>query len=258
MTDNNKTKLIESFFTGKATANEKATFDQLMKEDAAFKKEADGYKPIFQGLGGLHIDELQSQMQCWEANQDDKVVPLSSGASPFRRYLAIAAAVALLLCVPLVYQSMNSGDVFEEHFHAANDFAVHMKSFRGNEGLSTPEQIKKDAFADYRAENYSAVISQLKDYVNNFPEVAAEDPQSYLVLAVSQMAAGNMQDAVTNLEVVLAGKDATFRQEGQWMWGLAQYKLGNTDRARKMMQKITKQERHAHKIDAMDFLKDTK
>lgn len=117
-------KLIEDYYEGNLSASDRALFKQLMKDDADFREEAKAYKQVFNGLGSLHLSHLQNQMNAWEkdykssqntpANKETKMVAIS----PFRRYLSIAAAIALLLTVPLVYQTLMSSNPYEQYFHA--------------------------------------------------------------------------------------------------------------------------------------------
>jgi tetratricopeptide (TPR) repeat protein len=171
--------------------------------------------------------------------------------------MSIAAAIALLLCVPLVYQSIASGDPYEQHFHASDPtaFAIHAVAVRDSKSLSQYERIKGDALAAYRNKDYATTIKQLKDLKNNFAEFADKDSQLFLILGSSQMVQEDFTKAADNLSKVFNFPDAADnKKEAEWLWALSQYKLGNVDATKEMLQKIQNQKRHAHKTAAKEFL----
>ncbi len=255
----NFTKLIEAYNEGILTTAEQATFDKLMKENSQFRAEADAYQQLYTGLGALHLEDLQNEMNAWETEakaapktKETKIVSIS----PFRKYMSMAAAIAMLLCVPMVYQSMQPSDPFEQHFNASMAYAIHTASVRDSKGMTSSEQIKKEAFSAYQNKDYKTAIVVLEAFVSDPEEKKAKgDSQSYLILGISQMVEGLYTDAIPNLEVVIQNKDVSYRQEAEWMWALAQYKSGNSKEAKKMLQQIVKNKNHQHQSDAKTFLK---
>lgn len=199
MRNKDYTQLIHAYYEGTLVGADKSLFKQLLKEEADFKAEVKAYKKIFKGLGGLHLDHLKQEMNKWEKAQKEVKTPVVS-ISSFRIYLAIAAAIAMLLSMPLIYQSLVPNDPFEQHFHASSSFAIHAAAVRDSKNLATYESIKGTAFMAYQKKDYKTTIKQLKDYIYNFEKEAKGDSQSFLILAIAQIAEEHYQNAIPNLE----------------------------------------------------------
>ena len=253
MANADKTRLIEAYYRGILKGEDKTYFKQLMKENASFKQEVKEYKKIFQGFEALHIEAFENNLMQFEAkhqSKTDNVVVMR----PFRKFYAAAAAIALLICATFAYNVMMPS-VFDQQFHASQSIAVHMESLRGDNTMSTAEQIKKNAFTAYQQKKYGECISFLTDYQTTYPEAAAKDYQSILVLGVAQLASGDTETALSNLDIVVSSKDSAYKQEAEWMWALAQVKLGAHDKAQPVLEKIAKHKGHIHKEDATVTLK---
>jgi TolA-binding protein len=251
----NKFELIESFYRKTIKRNDKKEFNQIMSEDASFKKEVKGYKQIFNGLESLHIEHFENKISNFESQYKDNVLPLhNNNRRPLRKIYYAAAAIALLICATFGYNIMAPTE-FDQHFHASQSIAVHMGSVRnGDNVLSTPEQIKKSAFSAYQQEKYEKSINLIKDYLNTYPKIASKDYQSILVLGVAQLVCDQPDKASKNLELVINSNDSSYKQEAQWMWVMAQYKLNNKSATKAVLEKITQQKGHIHKKAATKLL----
>lgn len=250
-----KSRLIEAYYRGTLKGTDKAYLKQLISEDPSFKQEVNDYKQIFNGLEALHIEKFQLSLNKIEAKYKDNVVAMNpTPVRPLRKLYYAAAAIALLICCSVTY-SLMMPSVFEQHFAVSQSIAVHIESIRaGGQTMSTSEQIKKSAFTAYQQEKYTKCIDLLKDYLNTYPETASKDYQSILVLGVAQLAANKTENASKTLEMVINSKESSYKQEAEWMWGLAQIKLEHNDAAKKAFQDIVQQNGHIHREEAEKVL----
>jgi len=256
MKNANKFKLIETFYRKTIKGDDKEEFNKMMSEDSSFKQEVKEYEQIFNGLESLHIEQFQNKISKFESQYDDKVVALHSNNNvrPLRKVYYAAAAIALLICATFAYNIMTPSE-FDQHFHASESIGVNIKSVRNGENiLTTPEQVKESLLSAYRQKNYEKCINETKDYLNTFPEIASKDYQAILVLGVAQLATGQTDKASKNIELVLNSDDSSNRQEAEWMWVLAQYKLNNKSTTKTLLEKITQQKGHIHKKAATELL----
>lgn len=256
MTNANKTRLIEVYYKGTLKGVDKACFEQLMLEDASFKQAVKDYKQIFKGLEALHLEQFQMNMASWESKHEDKLPTKSiySKLRSLRKIYFAAASVALLICATFAYNLMLP-TVFDQHFHASESIAVHMESIRaGGHTISATEQIKKSAFSAYVRKDYAQCISLLKEYRLNYSADYSEDFQSILVLAVAQLASDEPQKASKNLKLVMESKCSSYKQEAEWMWVLAQYKLENKVAAKSILKEIAEEKDHRYRKEAANLL----
>lgn len=263
MTDIDKIKLIEHYYTGTLSLSQQKHFDQLLRADAQFKKDVKAYKKIFGGFRALQAERFQQTLQRFE--QDHKAaMPTKAPAQAPRGvvrsltnwWYAAAAAVVLLVASTVAYQNFSS-DLFEQNFVAADAIALHISSTRaGEEGLTEVEQIKKNAFKAYKNGQYRQATVLLKGYRNDFPELYELDYQSIVVLGVSQLAEGNPQKALMTFDVVINSRDSLYRQEAEWMSALAHLKLKDTKKVKMILQPIINDPEHIHHQPALDLMKE--
>lgn len=257
MTDTDKIKLIEQYYTGTLSLSQQKSFDQLLRADAQFKKDVKAYKKIFGGFRALQAERFQQTLQRFE--QDHKATaqaPRGVVRTFTNWWYAAAAAVVLLLVSTVAYNSFST-DLFEQNFAANEAIALHIGSIRaGEEGLTEVEHIKKSAFRAYRDGNYRQAAILLKGYRNDFPELYELDYQSMVVLGVSQLAEGNAQKALHTFEVVISSRDSSYRQEAEWMSALAHLKLKDTEKVKMMLQPIINDPEHAHYQNALNLMKE--
>ncbi len=266
MTNADKLRLIEEHYRGILNANDKVSFNQLMKEDLAFKQDVKDYKAIFVGFESLHVENFQNNLFNFEAkHQTDnktKVLELNGTVNktavirPLKKFYMAAAAIALLICATFGYNQMTASP-FDDNFIADAEIAVHIESIRGGEQeLSQEEIIKKIAFSAYQKEEYDKAINLLEGYITDYPEKAAKDFQSYLVLGVSQLASEKTIESIETFNYVLHGKDSSYKQQSEWYISLANVKLDKFDEAENLLTIIASQNGHCHKKDAIKLLAD--
>ena len=249
----NSTRLIEAYYNRSLKGNDKRLFKQMMSEDPSFKQEVKAYKQIFRGLDNLHLEQFQKNLNQYESQHQNKTLT-NSNIRPLRKVYLAAAAIALLICATLGYNILMPSP-FDQHFQASKSIGVHMESTRnGDHKITEPELIKKAAFSAYQDKEYEKTITLLKDYLHNFPEVAAKDYQSILVLGVSQLASDQAEKATKHLEYVMNSKDSSYRQEAEWMWVLAQYKLGKEASTKTVLEEIAHKTGHIHSKAAAELL----
>jgi TolA-binding protein len=257
MINRKQLQLIEKYYQGELDGAEKKLFQQLKKEDEAFRKEVAAYKKIYQGLGGLHIDHLQSKMTQWEskhsATTTTKVVEMPVQKSSWKRYLSIAASVAIFLSVSFLYQSAFN-DPFEDHFQAELSYATDLQSIRSSGEVNQGALVRREGFTAYETKAYDKASQHLKDYINNFEAESKNDYQAYLVLAVSELAQDKAVSAIAYLDVILQGNDSNNRYDAEWMWALAQYKNEQKEESIRMLNKIITNKRHTYQEKAVSFL----
>lgn len=250
MTPQQQSQLIEGYFEGTLTTDQKKQFKELRRHDPDFAKEAKIYQKIEHGFKGLHLEHLQHQMNNWESGQKDtKVVELPARGS-WVKYMSIAAAIAIMIATPFIYQNMNSNP-YEQYFQANADYANDLVSLRGSNSVTSNDiELKNQGFLAYRQNDYPTAIVLLEDYTQR----ATDDYQAQLVLGIAALAVSDENTAINQFDNILRSNDANTKQDAQWFWALAQYKAKNTAASKKMLTKIIASTTHIHYQEAKDFL----
>ena len=63
MANVDRIRLIEAYYQGSLSGEEKVFFKQLMKEDNGFKTTVKEFKDIFGGLDALHVEHFQVNLK---------------------------------------------------------------------------------------------------------------------------------------------------------------------------------------------------
>jgi TolA-binding protein len=241
-----KIKLIEAYHTGQLKGQAKISFNQLLQEDSSFETEVAAYEPIFDGFNALREDEyaltLQEFEKEYESEQSTDKTPIIRS---LRQFYYIAAAAAVLLLSVLAYQ-LTHPSLFDQHFVASESIGMSLIAHRAANNVSHAAKLKKEALNAYQDKDYETCITYLKDYRQNFPEIASTDYQALVVLGVARLARGKAKEAVEPLSMVMDSRDSTYRQEAEWMLALAQIKLGKTEEAKKILKAISQKEGHLY------------
>jgi len=258
MANVDRIRLIEAYYQGILSGEEKALFKQLMKQDKDFKDTVKEFKTIFNGFDALHVEYFQNNLKHLESQYNNENVVSLNRETPvrsIRSWYSAAAAVLILIFATVGYYTMQP-TLFEQNFYASESIAVHIESIRGEGDLSVVEQNKKDAYTAYQTQDYTTAIQLLKVYFDE-QATAAQDMQANIVLGVSLLAQDNAQEALDYLKVVLANKTTSYHQEAEWMWILAKLKLEQEGEAKvqKLLQQISKLKNHIHFEDAQALLK---
>lgn len=241
-----KIRLIETYYRGDISPEDRQVFDSLIKEDSTFQEEVNSYESIFLGFEALHLENFENQLLSFEKKHQNtaKVVSMNSTTAkttvvrPIKKMYYAAAAVAVLLVALFGYNQMNYAP-FENNFVADANIAIHLSSMRaGSQDLKDDETLTRDAYAAYQSKDYASTIQKLEKYQLDFPEIANKDYQSFLVLGVAYLADGNAEGSIPNFNKILEAKDSSNKLSAKWYLSLAEIKLKNYEKATQLLNEL--------------------
>lgn len=264
MTDVAKLHLIEAHHNGNLTQEEEQQLNQLIQEDPEFATELAEYNLLLEGFDSLALDAFEEEILSFEAKhqKEDKIVPINKAGDglvsteprkfKLSRFLSIAAAVAVLIFVPITYFSISAGDnVFDQLYETPTAFVVRGKA------KEDKEQAYNLALSIYNKGDYSKSIELLNTFIDTYGD---KEYEAIFYLASAQMANAKYQASSMNFEHVAenAEDSAFYRQQSEWFLTLAQYKLENTSVAIKLAKRITENPKHNFYDHANKFLEKVK
>jgi hypothetical protein len=252
---------IKQYKNGQLTEAERAAFEQQMQTDPAFADEVATWAAIFQGIQEKGDAQLNNELmdfgkQLLQASvaapeMTAKVNPeLMARRFSIPRWAYAAAAMILLLLVAWpIYQRFGSTEntfasaetLFSEHFSALDAPTV-------RDGGAIPWQVA------YQQQQYAEAAAALQHLL--------EDPnykrrsEAQLFLGISHLGTGQPQKALEVLQQV--NPDNFEWEEAQWYTMLAYLKLGNTAKAKNLLQTIATQTGNARQQAASILLKQIK
>lgn len=248
--------LLEKYVDGRLNENQQVEFDTLYQNDVAFKREVDIHNAIMSGFDTLHLESLENKMTQWESSLEvkhDKIVSITSKKRPSRSWMSIAAAFALLLMTPLVYKAMFSPN-FDNYLAETTPQAMLLDVSRSSgEDDVLLKDMKKEGYRFFNEGSYDKAKSTLTIYITKLSEIGKSDDHATYILGMSKIYLKDYYGAAQDLGKVLETRDG---ENASWMWSLAQFKLGNEDKAKAMFLKISADTAHSHSLDAKRFLRD--
>ena len=253
--------LIKQYKNGQLTEAEHAAFEQQMQTDPAFAEEVATWAAIFHGIQEKGDAQLNTELMDLgkELLQVSTAAPeMTAKVNPelitrrfsIPRWAYAAAALMLLLLVAWpVYQRFgvqestyaSAETLFSKHFSAPDAPTV-----RDGGAILWQVAYKQQQYAEA-----AATLQQLLDDPNYKRRSEAQ-----LFLGISRLAAGQPQKALEILQQV--NSDNFEWEEAQWYTMLAYLKLGDTAKAKNLLQTIAAQTGNARQQAASTLLKQIK
>lgn len=201
--------LIDSYFEGSLTEQEQILFDQLMVDNAEFRKEVELQQELIDVIGYHERQEAKKQLQSLE-DQYDK---------PARKRWLIAAAITLLLALVAVWytqdQKQDTEAIFTEHFEPYRNVVFPI------ERNGIPAGQKARAFYAYEQGEYEEALRA-------FTALSPEDKDTTVVfyIANTHLALGQPQPAIELLNTNINQIDS-LRDKHFWYLAMAYLKKGD-------------------------------
>jgi len=209
--------LFDRYISNKLDAQEKAEFDQKLAHDPVFK---DQYEQFKQGIDTVKTYAIGAEM--------GEIIDSKQKKNQPNKIIAIAAAIILLITVPLFYYqySSNTADSLFEQYYTAYPADPNLRGrsvyneamqlySKGEykeastlfESLSNDSENRNHLFLGncYLSMNQpKKAIEQFKGGLTSTSQVLTQNNEWYLVLAYLQ--AGNKAEAIKQLKLIASQK----------------------------------------------------
>lgn len=195
--------LIERYLLNRMTAEEKAAFEEQLKNDSDLRSEKDSLSELILGVESLHLKNKLSGRKIGGVSKS-KVVEMKPKSVFSIQKLAIAASIAAIFFCGWWFMkpSLNSED------------QLFAQAFNTDPGLPTPmsETINYtffDGMVEYKMENYDKAIEQWSSSPGNI----GVDTLNYY-LGMAYLNKNNYSAAIEKLKDI--GSESAFSQKSQW------------------------------------------
>ena len=221
--------LIEKYLAGKLTLQESADFEESYQNDAEFAAEVDAYKEARKAIDVFAEQEMKAQFKKRFYESDSvKKRPLF-----VRRSYLMAAIISLLVLTvaALIYlnQPTSPQELYAANYQKEN--LAWTRSIEGDSAIIAFEQANRL----YNQGQYDAAIPILENILAD-PDFSRR-PFALLHLGLSQLEAGNEQDAINALSSV--PEDSPFSWKAKWYMALVQLKQGNISAAKTLLEQVS-------------------
>jgi len=169
------------------------------------------------------IEEIERvKIKATVENFEKQGSPYSS--RPVRKYLAIAASLALLIMagIWILTPSASNEELYLAYYQKyPNNLTPITRS--DDQGVD----LRSEGLKNYERGKYTAAITNFQDYLEK-----SNDHGTRLYLGLSLLEAGNSVEAVNVLQDVVESKDSLLLEPAQWYLALAHLKNNNIESAK--------------------------
>lgn len=254
--DESTYELIEKFYRGTLSPEEKKDFEHRLSTEKAFAAEVREYARLYQllqhegdrqlerklqPLGKKLLGEYKDRLPSYTTPESKETTMLT-----FSKTLYIAAAVVGLLLIMLPFLLTNRG---QENEGVAIE-ELYTDSFK----LPPAPEARAEAIAPwkeaYMAGEYEKVIALLSARLSD--STYRYRSEAYLYLGASQMALKKPLEAIEVLHQV--SESSFYYAEAQWLRSLALLQLGRADEAAELLQGIAEEANHPYQQKAAEII----
>lgn len=220
----NRDKLIQAYVLNKLGKEEREEFDQLYKNDAAFRKEVEFHQDMAAAFSEIERKRIKTKLQKFE---EELKAPKPKSYTPW----LVAASVLIIVGIGL----MNLFDT------DGNSDQLYMAYFEPYENVVQPitrgqsiENLKTTVFIAYEKQEYTKAAE-------GFHQLYESTDETYFLLyeANALMADNQLEKAIPILEKHVAMEDE-FVEKSRWYLALAYLKTEKVSQAEKLLQEIKK------------------
>lgn len=218
--EENNTYLIDRFFSGKITSEEKENFEEKIKADPLFKKEFEDYKELVAGIKYASVKENFYKIKELEkkANQKNDQTFLDN-------YWSVAAVVAVIV-VGSIYYVSSWGNRFERIY---NQYFEPYPVLSENITRSDNGEVTA-GFRFYQQGKFDLAITE-------FQKMDQQDPFIQYYLGIAYLANDNGSEAIKYLRDIM-NKDFMLYTQAKWYLSLAYLEQGRLDEARSLLNEL--------------------
>ncbi|MBX7243160.1 MAG: hypothetical protein K1X92_15555 [Bacteroidia bacterium] len=245
---------IESYLEGKMTAEEKASFEQEMAQNAELREEVEVLNDVINGVKSEGQKDFMKMVHHWEkeivarevaeenktgeAAKEDKVIPLNTPKKKGINWIIrIAAAACILVLIGVGYQQFfnyqSPGELYTESFSPFN---------ASNARDDSNTNITR-AITYYNNSDFGNAYPLLKEELGKNPDAANLN----LYAGICALSVNDDGAATTYFQKVISLNNPNFTDAAEWYLAILPLKSGNAKLAKQRLHVIRNKTGHDYR-----------
>ncbi len=203
---------IDAYLTGKLSADERASFEQMIREDPGVKVYLEAHKTADAALALSIEHDLRKKLSRIDEDLDRIRDQQGTGKKRNKGYQIwrfAAVAASLFIALALVIHFWTMSQVAPEML-ATKNLVILDDQTRGEQTADSPFQLMENAATAFRANKYANAIA-LYQAVMEGDNLLYEPAEFNLALAF--LAKGDASEASNRLEAIARNSDHQYQQE---------------------------------------------
>jgi TolA-binding protein len=239
MNDQDKYEKIEAYLRGDMAGEELRQFEKSLESDNALSSEVELFRNLDEALADEQALKLQKETlklgETYFNKQETTATPVRR-LSVYRRPLAIAASIALILSLGVLFWTLNSGGgslTNEELYTAYYEPYAFSETVRGGD---EPQNAYEEALSAIEQEDYAAAIGLLQTHLTEQPS----DMRATFALATSYLETDppRWSEAAASYQTVIEDGNSLMVNQAKWYLALIYIKQGETGQAKPLLQAL--------------------
>lgn len=219
-------QLIGEYLSGELSASETLSFENRLSTEPIWKEKVEEIRIITLGIQEASLEQMLSTLRHEKTN--NKTVSMKSAV--WKRWLVAASVITIVaIGTLLIFNKPKNEKLFAAYYK--NDPGLPVVMGDGDNSNYT----LYDGMIDYKEGNYNKAIKKWNSIGNNN---RFTDTLNYYI-GVANIGAGNLTEAIKNLEHVSEKEDSRFYEKAMWYLSLIYIKQKKNDAAKNLLNKIS-------------------
>jgi len=236
----NNITLIEAYYEGRLSAEEKVEFELRLVYDAGLAEELRIYKKLRSGFNMIKAERIRKRLQILDDELD------KGGAENNNRklfYLLAGLAASLAIAIFAYRQIPETGDFHADMIPIEAGLPVLM-------GANSHLEFN-NAMTNFKAGEFGSSSKGFSKALAEFPD----NDTCLFYLGASLLNDGRYAEAVTVLRKLHSNPKSTYYPKGEFYLALAYWASGNQQEARSVLEKISQKNDHPFSRESRNLLK---
>jgi TolA-binding protein len=212
--------LIENYLDGRLPENEKAAFEERLRQEPSLQEEVEAMRVARQTIEVGIADRLRAELQTMAAENPGVAGPVKGRVVSLKRIMAVAAGFLLLLAIGAYWQAQlnYSGPALAVQFY--DDAAL----AGTRSGIQSANELSPGLSA-LQAEDYPTAIAAF----SAIPDSSAYFSDAQYLLANALYLSGRYDEAIPVLQALQGCPDPLIAEKADWLLALSYLNNGRKE-----------------------------
>lgn len=233
---------IDDYLMERLPKADQAEFEQQIESDPELAAKVQEQRQVLHAVELMGDAEMKAQIGEAIRNrnqQSAKIRPIN-----WKRGLAIAASVALLVFAYFFYTNPASNDAMYANYYETYNISAGSRSDNMGQEISA-------ATSAYKAKNYQQALTQFEAIY-----AATQDTKWLLAQGLSQMELQQFDAALNSFQPLIQQKDPLYLEQALWYAALCHLKNSNTAQSQALLEQLLAQPSSFQATEAEALLKE--
>lgn len=230
-------ELTDRYLSGEMKDEERLSFEKMMEEDVALKKEVELHREINRAVMAVDAESFRDELKSVRNSMKRNRRSLPKALYPFVNHKWLAAASVALLLGLFVLLFLHT----KRNYSNGQLYAMYFEPYRSGtleRSATASDSLFSVAMYYYNKHNYEKSIAMLKEYSANNNN---ENPAVMLYLGISYLETGKADSAEEMFDKILKSDNSLFKEQAGWYLSLTYLKQNKKKKAAELLKNLVEE-----------------